>query len=321
MKEELPLVSIICTAYNHEPYIKDALNGFIIQKTNFKFEVLISDDCSTDRTATIIKSYVDKYPGIFIPFYHEQNLYSQGIDFSDELYGNSKGKYIALCEGDDYWIDPLKLQKQVDFMESHPDYGLVHTNYKIVDEKNDFLPKFDRKWASGNVFEQVYNKDYHIVTPSVLFKKKMYDECKDKICEKQYKMGDFQMWLVFSYVAKVKFLNEIMVYYRLLPKSASHSESIKYVYDFQYCLFLIRRGFASKYNIKYNKRILCSNLYEVMVKECYMKNDPYNATRFYKKMLTCNMLNMIRIKPLMFLLGSHSDFWKKMITSIYKLRG
>ena len=112
------LVSICCITYNHEKYIRDAIEGFLMQKTDFPFEVLIHDDASTDGTADIIREYETKYPDIIKPIYQTENQYSKGIKISATYnYPRAKGKYIALCEGDDYWIDPYKLQKQVDFLE------------------------------------------------------------------------------------------------------------------------------------------------------------------------------------------------------------
>ena len=118
-------VSIICNAYNHEKYIRDALDGFVKQQTSFPFEVLIHDDASTDNTANIIREYEKKYPTIINPVYQKENQYSKHNRAIFRLQSErAKGKYVAMCEGDDYWTDPLKLQKQYDFMESHPDYTL-----------------------------------------------------------------------------------------------------------------------------------------------------------------------------------------------------
>jgi len=126
-----PFVSICCLAYNHEPYIRDCLDGFMIQQTNFDFEVLIHDDASTDKTAEIIREYEKKYPDIIKPIYQTENQYSKRVGITRVFqFPRARGKYIAMCEGDDYWTDPLKLQKQVDFLESNPDYGLVHTGFK-----------------------------------------------------------------------------------------------------------------------------------------------------------------------------------------------
>lgn len=125
-------VSVITLAYNHEQYIGECINGIVSQQTNFKFELLINDDASTDNTANIIREYVNLYLHIIKPIYQSENQYSKKIPIGKTyLYPLAKGKYIALCEGDDYWIDPLKLQKQVDFMEAHPDYTMCCTNAVI----------------------------------------------------------------------------------------------------------------------------------------------------------------------------------------------
>ena len=119
------LVSILCTAYNHEQYIRSALESFVSQQTDFAFEVLVNDDASTDGTAAIIREYEEEYPEIIRPFYQAENQFSKGIGtiYENIFYPNARGKYFAFCEGDDYWTDESKLQRQVDFLESHPDYS------------------------------------------------------------------------------------------------------------------------------------------------------------------------------------------------------
>ena len=129
-------VSITCTTYNHERYIRDALEGFLMQKVDFKYEILIHDDASTDNTANIIREYEKKYPEIFRPIYQSENQYSKGIKVGQLNRIRARGKYIATCEGDDYWTDPYKLQKQVDYMDSHPECSLcVHAAFKVTAEK------------------------------------------------------------------------------------------------------------------------------------------------------------------------------------------
>lgn len=138
------LVSISCITYNHAPYIRECLDGFIMQKTNFPFEVLIHDDASTDGTTEIIKEYTKKYPDIIKPLYEEENQWVKGRRGSAVFnFPRAKGKYIALCEGDDYWTDPLKLQKQVDFLEANPDFVMcshMRKTYIEIDKclKNDW---------------------------------------------------------------------------------------------------------------------------------------------------------------------------------------
>lgn len=150
MEQEI-LVSIICNTFNHARFIGDALEGFVTQKTNFAFEVLVHDDASTDGTADIIRQYAEKYPQLILPICQEENQFSKGVRITRNFQlPRARGKYIALCEGDDYWTDPLKLQKQCDFMETHPDYALctcstvfldvstgkTHTRYQISEDRD-----------------------------------------------------------------------------------------------------------------------------------------------------------------------------------------
>jgi glycosyltransferase involved in cell wall biosynthesis len=148
-----PLVSICCITYNHAPYIRDAIEGFLMQKTNFPFEIIIHDDASTDGTAEIVKEYTDKYPELIVPILQKENQYSKSVGTrisSTYVWPKARGKYIALCEGDDYWTDPLKLQKQFDFMEANPEYSITYHDVDIIDEKGNViiesaLPKRFRK--------------------------------------------------------------------------------------------------------------------------------------------------------------------------------
>lgn len=128
------VVSVVCTAYNHEKYIRDALEGFVSQQTNYAYKVFVHDDASTDGTADIIREYEQKYPQLIEGIYQHENQYSQGIKiFKTFVFPRINSEYIALCEGDDYWIDPLKLQKQVDALELHPEINICATGAICVD--------------------------------------------------------------------------------------------------------------------------------------------------------------------------------------------
>ena len=128
-----PLVAIRCLVYNHEPFLRQCLDGFVMQQTNFPFVAVVHDDASTDNSAAIIKEYAAKYPNIFRPIYETENQYSKPGAISYIMYENSKdAKYMAYCEGDDYWTDPHKLQRQVDFLEAHPDYSAIGENGMIL---------------------------------------------------------------------------------------------------------------------------------------------------------------------------------------------
>jgi glycosyltransferase involved in cell wall biosynthesis len=127
-----PVVSILCTTYNHEPYIEDALEGFLIQDTDFPFQIIIHDDASTDRTADIIREYVAAYPNLFRPVLQKVNLYSRGLSRDEFIEPLLLGEYVARCEGDDYWIDKDKLQRQVSFLKNNPAVNVsFHPTIKI----------------------------------------------------------------------------------------------------------------------------------------------------------------------------------------------
>ena len=113
----IPKVSIICITYNHVNFIRDCLDGFIMQKTDFPFEVLIHDDASNDGTTDIVREYAEKYPEVFVPFYEEENQFGKTDFCRDILFPKIRGEFVAVCEGDDFWTDELKLQKQVNIFE------------------------------------------------------------------------------------------------------------------------------------------------------------------------------------------------------------
>jgi len=136
-----PLVSICCVTYNHEKFIEDALEGFLIQRTKFPFEILVHDDASTDNTANRIREYQEQYPSIIKPVFQTENQYSKKIKGIQVLTPLAKGSYIATCEGDDYWLDPNKLQIQVDFLESNLDYVISGHNIDYIDSNGESLGK------------------------------------------------------------------------------------------------------------------------------------------------------------------------------------
>ena len=156
-----PLVSIRCLVYNHEPYLRQCLDGFVMQKTTFPFEAIVHDDASTDGSAAIIREYAEKYPDIIKPIFETENQYSKqdgSLGKNIRAVANPNAKYIATCEGDDYWTDPNKLQLQVDFLESHPDYYMTcHAFKEYYEDTNEFKPY---PFIKGLSFDGFKNREY-----------------------------------------------------------------------------------------------------------------------------------------------------------------
>ena len=169
MKNSGIMVSVVCDVYNHEPYLRQCLDGFVIQKTNFKIEVLVHDDASTDKSAEIIMEYTNKYPDIFKPILQLENQYSRGVGiWKTYQFPRVAGKYVAICEGDDYWTDPLKLQKQVDYLETHPNFSMCFHRVKCFAEKGR---------VGQDIFGYLTSKDYFVNDCNEFFKRWLVPTC------------------------------------------------------------------------------------------------------------------------------------------------
>lgn len=213
------LVSIFCVSYNHEKYIRDVLEGFLLQKTNFPIEILIHDDASTDKTADIIKEYEIKYPYIIKPIYQDENQLSQGIRPNIKYnIPRASGKYIAFCDGDDYWIDPFKLQKQVDFMEKNLKFVACAHNAKIMDETNEDSKSFVNFDMSKNIFtvDDFTKGEAYFHASSMLFRNSVELTKAYKFLDKH--KGDWFRLIVFSQYGPIKYIDDVMSVYRIHDK-------------------------------------------------------------------------------------------------------
>ena len=229
-------VSVLCTAFNHEPYLRDALEGFVSQKTDFRFEVLVSDDASTDGSAAIISEYAEKYPDIIRPFLLEKNLYSQGINLYETLlFPASRGEYLAACEGDDYWTDPNKLQLQVDFLDAHPDYAAcVHnTVARTVGSNEGDRVLFAQDGDRDIPFEQVIHGMSHAFhTSSIVARRKFIVEPPDfHDVAFGYGFTDYAVGIWLTLNGSVRFLDRCMSVYRISSGVASWSSNVAKNYD------------------------------------------------------------------------------------------
>ena len=214
-------VSIVCNAYNHEKYIKKALDGFLMQKTSFKYEVLVHDDASTDGTADIIREYQQKYPDIIKPILQKENQYSQKIRISYKYqFPRAVGKYIAICEGDDFWTDENKLQKQFDIMEQHGEVDMCAHAAQCIDaetgesgkmvrpKKNDMILRTDEVITGGG--------DY-LATNSLFFRKSLLDNTPEYV---KVSALDYMLQVYGSCRGGIYYLDEVMSVYRVNVKNS-----------------------------------------------------------------------------------------------------
>ena len=206
------MVSIRCLVYNHEPFLRQCLDGFVMQQVNFSYEAIVHDDASTDGSAEIIKEYAEKYPDIIKPILETENQYSKRDGSLRRIMNaHTRGKYVALCEGDDYWTDPLKLQKQVDFLESHPDYSMCFHRCNILlsdgtmtDKGFDFLEK--REYS----FEEIA-LTWSIPTASVLYRSDLLPRIPQN---KKFTIGDNVVFFTCACYGRIFCMGDVLSVYR-----------------------------------------------------------------------------------------------------------
>ena len=211
MKKNNLLVSIFCPTYNHSKYIEQCLNGIVMQKTNFQFEVIVQDDASTDDSQKIIKEFAEKY-NFIVPVLHTENIYSKGGDLNEYFVKNAKGKYIAFCEGDDYWTDPYKLQKQVDFLEANPDYSICFHKVKLL-ENDKLIDDYITKVPSETTAINDLAKGNYIHTPSVIFRNNLFKVYPESFY--QSPVGDYFLHMLNAQYGKIRCINDCMAVYRV----------------------------------------------------------------------------------------------------------
>jgi glycosyltransferase involved in cell wall biosynthesis len=209
-----PLLSIVCPAYNQEAYIAQTLDAFLAQQTTFDVEILINDDASTDGTARIIADYARRFPDLIRPFYSEVNQYSQGKPSVPGLFGEARGRYIAYCEADDYWTDPRKLQVQVDFLESHPDYVLTYHDAVSFDANGQYGVQLQGK-LRGDATALELQQARPISTLTTCFRN-VFHSLPPEL--EGAPLNDLVWWSLLGAFGKGKFLGEIKpAAYRLHP--------------------------------------------------------------------------------------------------------
>ena len=223
-------VSVLCATYNHEEYLRQTLDSFVNQKTDFPFEVLVNDDASTDSTGDIIREYAARYPEIIRPFYQKENLYSRRINLYDVVFFPAcRGEYIAVCEGDDYWNDSEKLQLQVDWLDAHPEYSAcVHNSIgRFSDQPDKVL--FAQDGDRDIPFEQVVQGMSHAYhTSSILARREFILNPPDyrDVAYHQGYFTDYAVGVRLGLAGKVRFLDRCMSVYRIGSNPSAWSRGV-----------------------------------------------------------------------------------------------
>jgi glycosyltransferase involved in cell wall biosynthesis len=309
-----PLLSVCLITYNHVKYIREAIDGVLMQKVNFSWELIIADDFSTDGTREIVLNYKEKYPEFIKLILQEKNVGATQNWF--DLLNAPASKYIAYFEGDDYWIDPLKLQKQVDFLEQNDEYGLIFTDVDIYYQE---LNIFERSVFHNNFFPVILTFREHLINSGFLA------PCT-WLCRKQYVPidgnryfdGTFPWMLDVLANSKIKYLDEVTAVYRLINESASHSKSIRKRYLFSKGVFQTQKDYLEKYNQPNElKKLISCKEYSMLLPSAIALNDKElisEASDFFK-------LNISSLKEKLLILFSQVSLTRFIFLFLYKIRG
>jgi glycosyltransferase involved in cell wall biosynthesis len=240
-----PLVSVKMITYNHEPYLAEAIEGVIGQQTQYPYELVVGEDYSKDKTREIALSYQRRYPDRIRVLYSASNV---GWHQNSERVGlRCRGKYIAFCEGDDYWHDPLKLQKQVSFIENNTDYVMVHSALRMqVGAVIKPYPRPEPSIPTGKIFENLIERNF-VATCTVCMRGSVAaGYCASQFSRNGYLMGDYPLWLFTSQQGLAGYINEPLATYRVTPGSMMRRAADAEL-RMEMSARQVRRDFAERY--------------------------------------------------------------------------
>jgi glycosyltransferase involved in cell wall biosynthesis len=272
-----PLVSVCCITYNHAPYIKKTLQSFITQETTFPYEVIVHDDASTDDTQRIILEFAHSYPGLFRLILQSENQHSKGIRTSFTTFRESTGDYIAFCEGDDYWSDPNKLQRQVDFLEQNPSFGFIHSD---VDEYNTTNNTWRRAiWkaagynkVSGDIYDAIMaQKGIGIYLCTSLFRAHFVRNNLqyEDVLAQNFPYGDAPLTLHIARQSEIHYMPESTAVRNLLPWSASQGRDFAYTMRFRTGFLEVHKYFENLRPSKTGLEPVARRFRRVQLDVCY----------------------------------------------------
>lgn len=246
MTENKPLVTVIIITYNHEKYISQTIEGVLMQKTNFDYEFIICNDCSPDNTDEVINNYLKTHPlGNKIQYFNHK-VNKGMVDNFIFAVSKSKGKYIALCEGDDYWISENKLQKQIDFLEQNPDFSICFHTVKILKDNQLHDDWMTKRPNDVTTCEDLINYGNYIQTPSLVFRNK---KSEYPVHFRLSPVGDYFLYILLTEDgSKIKCIDEAMAVYRYGVGVHSTLNKITHVINWHRLLILINLCIYPKFN-------------------------------------------------------------------------
>lgn len=273
------MVSIQCLVYNHEPYLRQCLDGIVMQKTNFRFEAIVHDDCSADGSRKIIEEYAAKYPDIIKPIYETENQYSKHDGSLRRIvYAQLQGKYIAICEGDDYWIDQNKLQKQVDVLEAEPDCSFCYTGFINVNENGQEIRRANYEHLmdvshSGDILIDLLDGNF-IMTCTTCFRR---DVIMSELNAEVPCKYDYSLFLTASVLGKANYIPLKTAAYRKTSTGAMATQRDKIGDMFLRTQIYFYNGIASG-RLLADKRRFTHKMKILIIKVCL-----YNDSKYQKK--------------------------------------
>jgi glycosyltransferase involved in cell wall biosynthesis len=314
-----PVVSVRLITYNHAPYIAQAIDSILSQRTSHPYEVIIGEDCSTDGTREIALEYQARYPDLVRVVTSDRNVGAR----ANSLRANAacRGKYLAFCDGDDYWHSSTKLQKQVDLLEAYPDVGLVHSEADILDEVTGLITHSAQRAAGlrynddPDPFAGLLSETYRIYTATVCVRKQLLDQViaanPYELARPTFLMGDTPRWLELSRVTRFAYIDESLATYRQLPESASRSEDRARTIAFFESGLAMRQHYLEKYGATPELRETCIRTrYATLLLQALSRRDPVLARYVMKSMRSEGV--PIRLRQLAWFAASHSGLAQRL---------